>query len=105
METCLQLDPANPLLVNERGVLLYELKQYEKAEEACVAVLRLIDGYEPAEKQAWVFVYLNLAHIYRRQGKVELAWRMLHKVETIGGPVAVGLVRRVHHRTRAGSSC
>ena len=42
METCLQLDPANPLLVNERGVLLYELKQYEKAEEACVAVLRLI---------------------------------------------------------------
>ena len=71
METCLQLDPANPLLVNERGVLLYELKQYEKAEEACVAVLRLIDGYEPAEKQAWVFVYLNLAHIYRRQG----SWR------------------------------
>lgn len=86
---CAQIDASDPRIVNERGVLLYALKQYEKAAEAFVLVLQLIDEYEQEEKQQWVFVYLNLAQVYRRQSKLDLARRMLHQVEMVGGPVAV----------------
>ena len=86
---CAQIDASDPGIMNERGVLLYALKQYEKAADAFVQVLQRIEEYEQEEKQRWVFVYLNLAQVYRRQGKIDLARRMLHQVEMIGGPVAV----------------
>lgn len=44
VEEGLRVDASDPLVVNERGVLLYALKRYTDAETTFVAVLRLIEG-------------------------------------------------------------
>lgn len=41
------MDSADPGLFNEQGVLYYELKRYEQAENAFVSVLRAIDSFPP----------------------------------------------------------
>lgn len=43
------------------------------------------------ETRRWISVYLNLAHVYRQLGKMEMAQRMLHQVEVLGGPEAVNV--------------
>lgn len=41
------IDPSNPLLFNERGVVCYQLKRYSEAETAFVTVLRLLEKEPP----------------------------------------------------------
>lgn len=42
MNDCISIDPSNPYLFNERGVLHYKLGQYETAEASFVQVLDLL---------------------------------------------------------------
>lgn len=37
------------MIYNERGVICYELHNYEEAENSFVSVLQLIDSYPPVD--------------------------------------------------------
>ena len=42
LNECIAIDPSNPYLFNERGVLYYKLGQYETAEASFLQVLDLL---------------------------------------------------------------
>lgn len=47
IDEAIRIDPSDPLLFNERGVLCYQLKRYSEAEKAFVTVLRLLENEPP----------------------------------------------------------
>ena len=44
IEAAMAWDPTNPMLVNEKGVLEYQLGRFAEAEREFVGVLRLVEG-------------------------------------------------------------
>ena len=110
IEAAMAWDPTNPMLVNEKGVLEYQLGRFAEAEREFVGVLRLVEGASAVRMAIAVngrrrsCGYLNLAQAYRREGRLEAAQRMLKQVEMLGGAEAVGLEGESDDRDRRPSS-
>lgn len=77
MKSALAIEPHDPTLLQEIGVMLTNSGSFEKAEKyfkQAIAALQTIDPH--VTLQAWEPLYNNLAHVYRKQKKYEMALKM-----------------------------
>ena len=80
MKSALAIEPHDPTLLQEIGVMLMNSGNCEKAEKyfrQAIGSLQTIDPH--VTLQAWEPLYNNLAHVYRKQKKYDLAIKMHHQ--------------------------
>ena len=63
--SCLVICDSDPLLLNEIGVMYYNLGQYD---DAVHYLLKVVEKLERSQRKniIWETTFLNLAHAYRR---------------------------------------
>ncbi|KAG0204145.1 anaphase promoting complex subunit cdc16 [Mortierella sp. GBA30] len=80
--SCLAICDSDPLLLNEIGVMYYNLGQYEDAVQY---LLKVVEKLERSQRKniIWETTFLNLAHAYRKLKKYSEAEIYFLKVDAI----------------------
>ncbi|CAO3571075.1 unnamed protein product [Mortierella alpina] len=83
--SCLVICDSDPLLLNEIGVMYYNLGQYDDAVQY---LLKVVEKLERSQRKniIWETTFLNLAHAYRRLKKYTQAETYFLKVDAITNP-------------------
>ncbi|KAG0219258.1 anaphase promoting complex subunit cdc16 [Mortierella sp. NVP41] len=84
-DACLTICDSDPLLLNEMGVMYYQLGRYD---EAIRSLHKVVEKLEHSQRKnvIWETTWLNLAHAYRKQGNYTEAERYFLKVDSIAKP-------------------
>lgn len=66
-DACLTICDSDPLLLNEMGVMYYQLGRYDEAITSLHKVVKKLE-HSQRKNVIWETTWLNLAHAYRKQG-------------------------------------
>ncbi|KAG0266487.1 anaphase promoting complex subunit cdc16 [Mortierella polycephala] len=85
LTSCLTICDSDPLLLNELGVMYYNMGQYE---EAVQSFLKVIEKLQRSQRKnvIWETTWLNLAHAYRKLENYSEAEKYFYKVDAISNP-------------------
>jgi anaphase-promoting complex subunit 6 len=84
LKTAYGLCKADPLLLNEIGVVCYHQDKLDEAEQWFIRALQTVREID-SEPSAWISTQANLGHTYRRQGKWDEALFHFDEVLRQGG--------------------
>ncbi|KAK3826712.1 MAG: hypothetical protein J3R72DRAFT_374447 [Linnemannia gamsii] len=84
-DSCLTICDSDPLLLNEMGVMYYQLGRYD---EAITSLHKVVQKLEHSQRKnvIWETTWLNLGHAYRKQGNYKEAETYFLKVDSIAKP-------------------
>ncbi|KAF9189570.1 anaphase promoting complex subunit cdc16 [Haplosporangium sp. Z 767] len=85
LTSCLAICDSDPLLLNELGVMYYNMGQYEDAVQS---FLKVIEKLQRSQRKnvIWETTWLNLAHAYRKLENYSEAEKYFYKVDAISNP-------------------
>lgn len=84
-DACLTICDSDPLLLNEMGVMYYQLGRYDEAITSLHKVVKKLE-HSQRKNVIWETTWLNLAHAYRKQGNYKEAETYFLKVDSIAKP-------------------
>ncbi|KAF9925180.1 anaphase promoting complex subunit cdc16 [Linnemannia zychae] len=84
-DSCLAICDSDPLLLNEMGVMYYQLGRYDEAISSLHKVIKKLE-HSQRKNVIWETTWLNLAHAYRKQGNYKEAEKYFLKVDSIAKP-------------------
>ncbi|KAF9906594.1 anaphase promoting complex subunit cdc16 [Linnemannia zychae] len=84
-DSCLTICDSDPLLLNEMGVMYYQLGRYDEAISSLNKVVKKLE-HSQRKNIIWETTWLNLAHAYRKQGNYKEAETYFLKVDSIAKP-------------------
>ncbi|KAG9069040.1 anaphase promoting complex subunit cdc16 [Linnemannia hyalina] len=84
-DACLTICDSDPLLLNEMGVMYYQLGRYDEAITSLHKVVKKLE-HSQRKNVIWETTWLNLAHAYRKQGNYKEAEIYFLKVDSIAKP-------------------
>ncbi|KAF9133931.1 anaphase promoting complex subunit cdc16 [Mortierella sp. 14UC] len=84
-DSCLTICDSDPLLLNEMGVMYYQLGRYDEAISSLNKVVQKLE-HSQRKNIIWETTWLNLAHAYRKLGNYKEAETYFLKVDSIAKP-------------------